>query len=175
MASVPLFRLEETSKARLKRIGVIDVGSNSVRLVVFDGMARSPAYFYNEKMMCALGAGLSRDRAAEPQGLAPRAGGAAPLRGAGPRMGLPSMIAVATAAVREAEDGPAFFEEVERETGLQLQSPAATRRRGCRRRGCCSAGRTPTGWSATWAAPRWSSRGSADGGSAPASPRRSGG
>ena len=30
------------------------------------------------------------------------------------------MIAVATAAVREAEDGPAFCDQVERETGLQL-------------------------------------------------------
>ena len=29
----------------LTRVGVIDVGSNSVRLVVFDGAARSPAYF----------------------------------------------------------------------------------------------------------------------------------
>ena len=34
----------------LKKVGVIDVGSNSVRLVVFDGAARSPAYFYNEKI-----------------------------------------------------------------------------------------------------------------------------
>jgi exopolyphosphatase / guanosine-5'-triphosphate,3'-diphosphate pyrophosphatase len=29
-------------------------------LVVFDGAARSPAYFYNEKIMCALGAGWAR-------------------------------------------------------------------------------------------------------------------
>ena len=51
----PLF---ENPKARdLSRVGVIDVGSNSVRLVVFDGAARSPAYFFNEKVMCDLGAG----------------------------------------------------------------------------------------------------------------------
>ena len=30
-------------------------GSNSVRLVVFDGAARVPAYFYNEKIMCRSG------------------------------------------------------------------------------------------------------------------------
>ena len=42
-ASLPRIPLEDAAKARLKRIGVIDVGSNSVRLVVFDGMARSPA------------------------------------------------------------------------------------------------------------------------------------
>ena len=45
----PLF---ENAKVRdLSRVGVIDVGSNSVRLVVFDGAARSPAYFFNEKVV----------------------------------------------------------------------------------------------------------------------------
>ena len=49
----PLF---QDPKARaLSRVGVVDVGSNSVRLVVFDGAARSPAYFFNEKVMCGLG------------------------------------------------------------------------------------------------------------------------
>ena len=80
--AVPLFRLDDSSKARLKRIGVIDVGSNSVRLVVFDGMARSPAYFYNEKVLCGLGAGLAETGRLSPAGLGAGAGGAAPLRGA---------------------------------------------------------------------------------------------
>ena len=43
----PLF--DDPSSRALSRVGVVDVGSNSVRLVVFDGAARSPAYFYNEK------------------------------------------------------------------------------------------------------------------------------
>ena len=61
----PLF---ENPKVRdLSRVGVIDIGSNSVRLVVFDGAARSPAYFFNEKVMCALGAGLGRNRQTKPQ------------------------------------------------------------------------------------------------------------
>ena len=47
----PLFN--DPSSRKLKRVGVVDVGSNSVRLVVFDGAARSPAYFSNEKIMCA--------------------------------------------------------------------------------------------------------------------------
>ena len=38
------------SMRELARVGVVDVGSNSIRLVVFDGAARSPAYFYNEKV-----------------------------------------------------------------------------------------------------------------------------
>ena len=53
----PLF--DDPSARALSRVGVVDVGSNSVRMVVFDGAARSPAYFYNEKIMCGLGKGLA--------------------------------------------------------------------------------------------------------------------
>ena len=54
----PLF--EDPSARALSRVGVVDVGSNSVRLVVFDGAARSPAYFFNEKVMAGLGQGLAQ-------------------------------------------------------------------------------------------------------------------
>src|SRR6056297_3131901 len=62
----PLFADPDVSA--LSRVGVIDVGSNSVRFVVFDGAARSPAYFYNEKIMCALGSGLSQTGRLNPEG-----------------------------------------------------------------------------------------------------------
>jgi exopolyphosphatase/guanosine-5'-triphosphate,3'-diphosphate pyrophosphatase len=39
----------------LKRIAIIDIGSNSIRLVVFDGPKRSPLYLYNEKVFFRLG------------------------------------------------------------------------------------------------------------------------
>ena len=64
----PLF--EDAAALGLGRVGVIDVGSNSVRLVVFDGAARSPAYYYNEKIMCALGAGLAETGCLNPEGRA---------------------------------------------------------------------------------------------------------
>ncbi|NBB99194.1 MAG: exopolyphosphatase, partial [Alphaproteobacteria bacterium] len=52
----------------LKQVGVIDVGSNSVRLVVFDGAARSPAYFFNEKVLCGLGRGFVESGRLSPEG-----------------------------------------------------------------------------------------------------------
>ena len=91
-----------------------------MRLVVFDGAARSPAYFFNEKVMCGLGAGMSETGHLNPTG---RERAMAALRrfallaegmGAGP------LSAVATAAVREATDGPDFAEQVLRETGIRL-------------------------------------------------------
>ncbi|AEM40217.1 Ppx/GppA family phosphatase [Ketogulonicigenium vulgare] len=103
----------------IQRIGVVDVGSNSIRLVVFDGAVRSPAYFYNEKVMAALGEGFSETGRLSPKGkvraMAALARFAALARG----MGI-ELSAVATAAVREASDGPAFCDEVLRETGIEL-------------------------------------------------------
>jgi exopolyphosphatase / guanosine-5'-triphosphate,3'-diphosphate pyrophosphatase len=118
--TLPRLRLDDPAKARLSRIGVIDVGSNSVRLVVFDGMARSPAYFYNEKVLCGLGAGLSETGRLSPEGWIKARAALRRFTALAGRMELSGMIAVATAAVREATDGPAFCDEVELETGLQL-------------------------------------------------------
>lgn len=112
---------EETTPPRLGRLGVIDVGSNSIRLVVFDGMARSPAYFYNEKVLCGLGAGLSETGHLSPQGWQRALAALRRFAALAGRMNLSGIIAVATAAVRDARDGPAFCDAVERETGLQLQ------------------------------------------------------
>ena len=36
-------------------ISVIDIGSNSVRLVVYRGIRRHPQILYNEKILCGLG------------------------------------------------------------------------------------------------------------------------
>ena len=36
-------------------LAVIDIGSNSVRLVVYEGLTRSPTPLFNEKALCGLG------------------------------------------------------------------------------------------------------------------------
>jgi exopolyphosphatase/guanosine-5'-triphosphate,3'-diphosphate pyrophosphatase len=114
----PLF-LDEDARA-LSRVGVVDVGSNSVRMVVFDGAARSPAYFYNEKILCGLGAGLRETGLLNPKGKARALSAIKRFQKLAQGMGIPPLTAVATAAVREAQDGPAFREEILQETGLNL-------------------------------------------------------
>ena len=114
----PLFADPEARA--LSRVGVVDVGSNSVRLVVFDGAARSPAYFYNEKIMCALGAGLDETECLSPKGRMRALAALQRFQLLADGMGLAPLTAVATAAVREASDGADFRDQVERETGLQL-------------------------------------------------------
>ena len=41
--------------AEMEPIGVIDIGSNSVRLVVYEGAVRAPTPVFNEKVLCGLG------------------------------------------------------------------------------------------------------------------------
>ena len=114
----PLF--DDPSAQFLSRVGVVDVGSNSVRLVIFDGAARSPAYFFNEKVMCGLGSGLSDTGRLNPEGRERALRALARFQTLAGLMDMPPLTAVATAAVRDAEDGPDFCEQVLRETGLQI-------------------------------------------------------
>ncbi|MFY0681273.1 MAG: Ppx/GppA family phosphatase [Thalassovita sp.] len=115
---LPLFN--DPSVRALSRVGVIDVGSNSVRLVIFDGAARSPAYFFNEKIMCALGEGLADTGRLSPTGRQRALDAMRRFKLISDGLETVSLTAVATAAVREAEDGPEFVAEVERETGIKI-------------------------------------------------------
>ena len=114
----PIF--DDPGARALSRVGVVDVGSNSVRMVIFDGAARSPAYFYNEKIMCALGAGLSETGRLNPEGRVRALSALRRFQHLAKGMGMPPLSVVATAAVRDASDGQEFCEEVLRETGLKI-------------------------------------------------------
>jgi exopolyphosphatase/guanosine-5'-triphosphate,3'-diphosphate pyrophosphatase len=46
-------------KRDLEPMGVVDIGSNSVRLVVYEGAVRSPTPIFNEKVLCGLGRGIA--------------------------------------------------------------------------------------------------------------------
>ncbi|MEP5730760.1 MAG: Ppx/GppA family phosphatase [Sulfitobacter sp.] len=116
--SKPLF--EDPSARALARVGVVDVGSNSVRMVVFDGAARSPAYFYNEKIMCALGAGMAETGHLSPQGRIRALSAMRRFKKLAEGMGISELTVVATAAVRDAKDGPSFCADVLRDTGLRI-------------------------------------------------------
>lgn len=114
----PLF--DDADARALSRVGVVDVGSNSVRLVVFDGAARSPAYFYNEKIMCGLGASLSETGRLDVEGRARALGALIRFAHLARGMDLPPLSVVATAAVRDASDGAQFCAEVADKAGLDI-------------------------------------------------------
>jgi exopolyphosphatase/guanosine-5'-triphosphate,3'-diphosphate pyrophosphatase len=103
------------------RVAIIDIGSNSIRLVVYQGLSRAPEVLLNEKVMAGLGRGLAENGAlsAESMEVAIQAlGRFARLADA---MEVDSLRAVATAAVREAVNGGLFMSRVRAETGLAIE------------------------------------------------------
>ena len=102
------------------RIGVIDVGSNSVRLVVFEGDCRSPAVVFNESVMCGLGARLAETGALDPEGKRRAIAALRRFEAVAAGLNVGALAAVATAAVRDSIDGAAFCAEVEAASGIRI-------------------------------------------------------
>jgi exopolyphosphatase/guanosine-5'-triphosphate,3'-diphosphate pyrophosphatase len=96
------------------RLAVVDLGSNSVRLVVFEGLRRNPLVIFNEKAVLRLGEGLEASGLLNPAGardalvILRRYGAIARAMRAEP------FEILATAAVREARNGGEFREEIAR-------------------------------------------------------------
>ena len=42
-----------------KPVAIVDIGSNSVRLVAYEGLSRSPTPIFNDKLLCGLGRGVA--------------------------------------------------------------------------------------------------------------------
>ena len=83
-----------------RRVAVIDIGSNSIRLVVFEGSARAPIPIFNEKVMCGLGRGLRATGRLNPDGVVQARANLGRFVGAAAAMQVAGLSAFATAAVR---------------------------------------------------------------------------
>jgi exopolyphosphatase/guanosine-5'-triphosphate,3'-diphosphate pyrophosphatase len=100
---------------------VIDVGSNSVRLVIYriDGRAMTPVL--NEKVMAGLGRDLPRTGALAPAGVESALRALKRFATLIEAQGVARVFPVATAAVRDASDGSAFANRVKAEVGIDLR------------------------------------------------------
>lgn len=107
------------------RVAVIDIGSNSIRLVVFQGpgphAGRAPITVFNEKVLCGLGRGLGESGRLNPDGLEMAHANLRRFKQLAERMGASRIEALATAAVREASDGPQFVADVAARTGITIR------------------------------------------------------
>jgi len=102
-------------------VAVIDIGSNSVRLVVYEGIVRSPTMLFNEKILCGLGKGLARTGRLNDKSVESALRALKRFRALAGQAGATSIHALATAAAREAENGPAFIAEAEAVLGEPIQ------------------------------------------------------
>lgn len=102
---------------RDRPVAVIDLGSNSIRLVVFERLARAPLSRFNERRFCGLGRALAETGRLAPEAIGPALSTLRRYVLLARAMGCSVIDIVATAAVREARDGPAFAAAVEAATG----------------------------------------------------------
>ncbi|MFS8039262.1 exopolyphosphatase [Xanthobacter sp. AM11] len=102
-------------------MAVIDIGSNSVRLVVYEGLGRALTPIFNEKALCGLGREvLSTGRL--PEDAVERAFAALKrFRALCDAMQVGEVHALATAAARDAENGPAFIAACEAICGTTIE------------------------------------------------------
>jgi len=102
-------------------VAVIDVGSNSVRLVVYENGGRAPLPIFNEKVLCGLGRELDRTGRMEEKAIGRALDSLRRFAHLCPRMGVRDIHAVATAAVREASNGGEFLEKAREQCGLDVK------------------------------------------------------
>ncbi|MBU8539090.1 Ppx/GppA family phosphatase [Falsiroseomonas tokyonensis] len=91
------------------RLGVVDLGSNSVRLVVFEGLSRNPLTIFNEKAVLGLGRGLQNTGRLNEEAIGPALTVMGRYAAVARAMGAETVEVVATAAARDAENGPDFI------------------------------------------------------------------
>jgi exopolyphosphatase / guanosine-5'-triphosphate,3'-diphosphate pyrophosphatase len=95
-------------------VAVIDIGSNSVRLVVYEGITRAPTALFNEKALCGLGREVQTTGLLAPDAVEQAIAALKRYRALCETMGAKKVLGIATAACRDAKNGRAFIKLAER-------------------------------------------------------------
>lgn len=104
------------------RLGVIDVGSNTVHLLVVDAHpGASPVPYHSQRSTLRLMRYLDEQGRITEEGQLALVGAIRQAVETVAQIGVDDRIATATSAIREAPNGEAVLERIERETGAKLQ------------------------------------------------------
>lgn len=96
---------------------MIDIGSNSVRLVIYERLSRSPTMLFNEKVLAGLGRGLASTGRLQADPVDQALSAMRRFKLLADQAGSSDIFIIATAAPRDAENGKEFLREVERICG----------------------------------------------------------
>ena len=108
-------------RKRSSSVAVIDIGSNSVRLVVYEAMARSLVTLFNEKALCGLGREVQSTGLLAPDAVAKALTSLRRFRALCKIQKVGRIYAIATAACRDASNGPDFIAKAERICGVPIE------------------------------------------------------
>jgi len=102
-------------------MAVIDIGSNSVRLVVYEGLARHLTPIFNEKALCGLGREIQSRGVLAKDAVDKALVALRRYRALCRSMKVGQTIAIATAACRDASNGAEFIEQAEEICGVEVE------------------------------------------------------
>src|SRR5689334_7581835 len=101
-------------------IAVIDIGSNSIRLVVYEGLTRSPTPIFNEKVLAGLGRQVQSTGLLPADAIDTAFDALRRFRALCDILHVRRIWAIATAACRDARNGRAFIADAERICGTRI-------------------------------------------------------
>ena len=102
-------------------VSVIDIGSNSVRVVIYEGLSRAPTMLFNEKVLCGLGKGLGSSGRMDADAVERSLESLKRFRALSTQARATDLYVLATAAAREASNGPDFINRAEEILGQKIQ------------------------------------------------------
>ncbi len=100
---------------------IVDIGSNSVRLIVYDQLGRAPLPRFNEKLLCRLGEGLAQTGRIRDDGFRRTVDALRRFRAIAEAMGVAKLDVTGTEAIRTASNGAALKQAIFEETGLEVR------------------------------------------------------
>ena len=99
---------------------MIDIGSNSVRLVVYEAAKRNPVPLFNEKVLCGLGRSLATTGLLHEEGVERALRALSRFRAIAEQIGARRIEVIATAAAREATNGADFVRRAAKILGVDV-------------------------------------------------------
>jgi exopolyphosphatase / guanosine-5'-triphosphate,3'-diphosphate pyrophosphatase len=102
-------------------VAIVDIGSNSVRLVAYESHSRAPSPTFNEKALCGLGRGVATSGLLPEDGVAKALAALQRFRVLCDTMRISDVRSIATAAVRDAANGAQFLALAEHAIGCKIE------------------------------------------------------
>ena len=104
-----------------RAVAVVDVGSNTIRLVIFDRLENALVPLYNERAFCALGRGLAAGSLLDAEAMAEAVRTVTRFARLADSLGVGDVELIATAAVRDADNGACLVRDVEAACGARVR------------------------------------------------------